>query len=105
MTQSIPMGTRERPYEVWGVTLHAHMIFPGDLRAIVACKSRASAARLLGVTDHFLKEYGTPTGNPTELATATAQPGVVFVRPLNEYHGNFVAAILKGYHLVPKEEK
>ena len=52
-------------------------------REIVAVRSRAEAARITGKTALFLKNYGCWTGNQEEIDTATAEPGVVFWRPLD----------------------
>lgn len=66
---------------------HRHATIHGQVRAIVAARSRSAAARAFEVTDRFLKEYGTPTGNDGEIATALAKPGTVFIGPL-DYVGN-----------------
>ena len=47
-----------------------------QVRVIVATKSKAAAARALGVSPHFMTDYASETSNPIEVEKATASPGV-----------------------------
>lgn len=49
-----------------------------QLRTIVATSSRTRAAELVGVSANEIKNYWGQTFNPHEVATAMAQPGIVF---------------------------
>jgi len=68
---------------VWGVLIFRHGLpgatSHGQIRAVVAVKSRAAAARAFGVKDSFLREYGSITANEQEVAAAMSKPGAVFV--------------------------
>ena len=57
---------------MWGVN------YNGTHRRIVAAKTKASAARLMDVTDRHLRIYGCETRNAKELEIALAEPNVVF---------------------------
>jgi hypothetical protein len=54
-------------------------------RLIVACASVAEAGRLIrdqysaAYTDHYIRTYGSETGNDKELAAAYALPGTVLI--------------------------
>ena len=61
-----------KPLRVWGVGLE------GIYRGVVAARSRASAARSLGVRDSYLKEYGSETGNKEEIEMAKSREGIPF---------------------------
>jgi len=50
-------------------------------REVVAARSKAEAARLLGCSLHWLNSYGSETWNDRELVVAMASPGTVFWRP------------------------
>lgn len=66
----------KKEFKVWGVTTQIRTL--GQRRVIVAATSRNEAAMLMGVTPGFLKDYGSPSGNPTELAVAMGSPRTVF---------------------------
>lgn len=59
-------------------------------RVIVAARSKAEAARLLGFTPGHAKNYMGATGNTRELEIALAEPGKVFWRPLNYYGDTYL---------------
>ena len=60
-----------------------------QVRAVVAAKSRAEAARLLKVTTHHLKTYGGETANDEECEVALGEVGVVFFRGDGERKGGW----------------
>jgi hypothetical protein len=72
---------------VWGTTLMRPKCpaatSQGQVRAIVAARSRAAAAKLFQVSDSYLKNYGCETGNDIEIATALSKPGIVFLGSLH----------------------
>ncbi len=72
-----------KPLRVWGTVLMDSRFGKSQVRAIVAAKSRAAAARAFNVPDSYLRNYGSETGNKVELETALAAPEVAFVAPLN----------------------
>lgn len=55
--------------------------FDGTTRHIVAAKTKKAAAVALGVSMYEFNGYASATGNDLELATAIAEPGVVFSAP------------------------
>lgn len=71
--------------KVWGGC------FDGTTRHIVAAKTKKAAAEALGVTLYSLNGWAAETGNDLELATALAEPGVVFSAPASGPHsGTYV---------------
>ena len=69
--------------KVFGMTLmNDHG--PGQVRAIVAAPSMKAAAQAYQTTVYQVQDWASVTGNAEELAVAQAEPGVVFVRPLDE---------------------
>lgn len=64
--------------------------YHGQVRAIVAAKSRAAAARLFDIPDSHLKNYGSETGNDYEISTAMAKPGVVFLGRMDEAPKDYI---------------
>jgi hypothetical protein len=38
----------------------------------------------------FLRDYGGETSNAGDIAAAMSEPGAVFVRPLDEWRGEYV---------------
>ncbi len=63
-----------RTLRVWATNL---FVFGGQYRCLVATQVKGDAARAFGVSMHYLDTYGSQTGNATEIALATAKPGVV----------------------------
>lgn len=63
--------------KVWGCALQLRDV-PRQQRVIVAANSRAQAARILRVSDNFLRDYASVTGNALEIAIATNKPGAIF---------------------------
>ena len=57
--------------KVYRITLN------GTTETIVAAKSFKEAAKLLGVSVHYLRKYGSITGNPNQIAAAMTSPGTV----------------------------
>jgi hypothetical protein len=55
----------------------------GQTREIVAAPSAAAVRRLTGLTRTEWEHSGCETGNPSEVETALARPGVVHWAPLN----------------------
>ena len=55
-----------------------HMGSRGQLRTIVAAKSRAKAAELVGLRTSELAGYWSVTGNAIEIEVALSNPGQVF---------------------------
>lgn len=49
-----------------------------QVRTIVAAKSQAEAARLLGLSLSYARNYWSGTSNDTEIAVAMSAPGTVF---------------------------
>lgn len=49
-------------------------------RAIVAANTKKEAARVADISLNELRNYWCITGNETEVAIATAKPGVLFVQ-------------------------
>ncbi|GAB2734512.1 hypothetical protein [Nocardioides pakistanensis] len=82
------MSTNRQPKtpKVFAVRIVRGAGFPGDLRQptmLVAASSRAAAVRAFNaagarITDSFLRDYGSETGNDHHIAVATSQPGTVF---------------------------
>lgn len=52
-------------------------------RAVVAAPNRTAAAAAFGVSSGDFKAFGSETGNPTEIAQAHEEPGVVFISKLD----------------------
>lgn len=76
-----------RKLQVWGtlVTRYGHRYATthhGQVRAVVAARSRAEAARLLKIKDVKLKTYGSITHNKKEMEAALSKPGTVFLSSL-----------------------
>lgn len=69
--------------KVWGTWVirydHPYATPNGQVRAIVATKSRVEAAHLFHMTDGYLKKYGCITGNDEEIAAAMSKPGKIFL--------------------------
>lgn len=64
-----------KKFQVWCTAI----IVKGKQRsAIVAAPSRREAARLMGIKDHDLATYGSPTANKENIQTAMSKPGTVF---------------------------
>ncbi len=58
-----------------------NVFFGGKLqRCVVAAKSQKEAARLFDVSLHYLRGYGSETGNAGELEAALNEPGKVIPR-------------------------
>lgn len=81
-----------RTLKVYGGTSFARRIGQGQFRVIVATPSFAAAQRAVEDADLFKpnRDYWSTTGNATELEVALAQPGVVFARHIDDYHGKYV---------------
>lgn len=79
---SRPKGKR---LKVFGINIHGRAprgrYVHNQYRAVVAARSQAEAARLLGVGLYYFRGYGTETGNRIELALALGKPGTVFSVP------------------------
>jgi hypothetical protein len=60
-----------------------------QVRAIVAERSMAGAARAFQMSAHHLRQYGAETGNAEEVEVALAEPGVVFWRELDYPRGEW----------------
>lgn len=78
-----------RPLKVYGVMNFRQEcpVSPNrgrQTRDVVAARSIAEAARLIGVSDRFMRVYGSETGNDVEVEICMADPGVVFWRPIND---------------------
>lgn len=78
---------------VYGWTM---MTRKGQIRAIMKTRSRAAVVRALhelgytNVSDYYLKNYGSDTGNESELVAAEAAgEGVVLFRYLNDFKGEY----------------
>lgn len=94
-----------KPLDVW-VTDHAPIVGSGHRQdhTIVAARSRAAAARLLGISSATLLNYGSITGNEEKVAVALAEPGQVFYRSTNAWGGDWQrAAIPEGGHTLRAE--
>lgn len=63
----------------------------GQVRRIVAAPSQRAAAVHFRCSVNHLRNFGSITGNIEEIRTATAQPGVVFWRPINDRNGEWHA--------------
>jgi len=63
-----------RQLKVYGVNLNGHY------RGIVAATSRTAAARAFGIKPYHMRDFGSETGNPEEVALALSRPGAVFQR-------------------------
>jgi hypothetical protein len=63
-------------------------------RCIVAAHSFAAASRasVEAGLRKIRKDYYSTTGNEQELETALPHEGVVFIRPLDDWHGEFKEA-------------
>ena len=57
--------------------------YNGWTRRIVAAKSRAEAARLIGITPYRMSTYGCETRNTKEVELAMREPGVVWGQGYN----------------------
>lgn len=68
-----------RELKVYGVRYFSALLRHGHGRAIVATTSKASAARLIGVSITEMRDYGSATSSPPEVAAALAQPGVALI--------------------------
>lgn len=71
-------------------------VFDGSHGVIVAAHSRVEALAALrgaglNLSMHGFRAYGSETGNPEQVAVATAAPGVVFRRLERNGDGPFVA--------------
>jgi hypothetical protein len=60
----------------------------GQTREIVVARSMAEVGRIVGCKPRELFNLG-ETGNPDEIATASAEPGVVFWKPLDDHRGEW----------------
>jgi hypothetical protein len=74
--------------KVWSLVVFRHQhpygtLAHGQVRAVVAAKNRAAAARAFKVQDRELKNYGSETGNDDAIAVAMSKPGTVFITSLN----------------------
>lgn len=67
----------KRELQVWGVSIHLRSV-GRQCRTVVAATSRNEAALLLGCSSNYLKDFGSVTGNPTEVAVAMAKPRTLF---------------------------
>lgn len=56
---------------------------------VVAAKSKAEVARIAGYDRPSQMFNLAETGNARDVATAMAEPGVIFWRPINDYEGAF----------------
>ena len=79
-------GNPKPRLKVWGGHLHIGDA-KGQRRAIVATRTKAEAAKAFGVSMYWLNLYGSQTGNAEEIAVATAEPGVVFHRHIDDRDG------------------
>jgi hypothetical protein len=69
--------------KVYGTMLLAAPGWPTECRqprVVVAAKTKAEAARAMGITVYAFGQYGGVTGNPEEIAAAMSRPGVPFVQ-------------------------
>lgn len=87
-----------RKLKVFGATIvDWKRQFPGNqsrqVRGIVAVTSKKAAAAAFEMTLGELNGYGGETANQAEIETATASPGVVFIRPLDSWKSPFVKRI------------
>lgn len=64
----------------------AQMTSAGQVNTMVATKNQEMAARLLHVSPHYLRRFGTITGNTDDCAVALRAPGVVFARHIDNYN-------------------
>lgn len=76
---------------VYSGLLHRH----GQVHVVVATTSRAALGRILDdLGQHCsrgeLRDYWSETGNDTDLSVATAEPGVVFWRPLDDHTRSYL---------------
>lgn len=76
-----------KPLVVWGVVLMSNRFGKSQVRAIVAARSRAAAGRAFQLTDSYLRDYGSETGNQMEIEIARREPGTVFIAPLDGTDG------------------
>lgn len=53
-------------------------------RRIVAARSRADAAKRMGISARELRDYGQESGNSTEIELANSDVGAVFMQPVTE---------------------
>lgn len=60
------------------------------VRAIIFAPSLKVAAAAFDTPLSHLRNYGGQTWNDGEIAAATAQPGVVLIRSMDEYGGEYV---------------
>lgn len=58
-------------------------------RRIVAARSWVEAASLSSETLYTMRTYGSITGNEREIKAATARPGVVLQRLLDDHRANY----------------
>lgn len=63
--------------------------YDGRYRRIVAAKTKKEAAALVGVGPYQFREHFCATGNDKELATALAEPGVVFQQAYSLHNAPF----------------
>jgi hypothetical protein len=68
--------------------------FDGKNRVIIAARSAARAAEMLGVSSYAFRNFACETGNDREIKTAMAMPGVAFAKP-DRPNTEFVAAQTK----------
>lgn len=61
----------------------------GRRRTIVAATNMNEAARLWGVSRHYVSRYATETFNKEELALALGSPGTVFVAHGHNGYGDY----------------
>jgi hypothetical protein len=67
-------------------TWYAALVIDGPQRRVmVAAPSRKEAARLMGTTDRWLRDYGSETGNAEMIALATSKPGTLFATETMNY--------------------
>lgn len=83
-----------KPLKVWGTLIVRHGLpgatSHGQIRAVVAVKSRAAAARAFGVGNAYLRDYGSTTNNRKEIEAAMSKPGTVFVHTSDHHNGELV---------------
>lgn len=75
--------------KVFSGTIH-YRVASKQLSAIVATTSQKEAARIARTSVHDIRRFWSVTANEAAVAAATAQPGKLLVRRLDDYQGAYV---------------
>lgn len=75
-----------RKYKVYGITLSQGS---GQIRAIVATKTKKRACELFGISYNYFINYGCETYNDKELKIALKKPEVIFYREIYDWTGEY----------------